>query len=268
MKTLRLLVAPWARARHIASAAILLVGFVACGAPANNTILFGGGGSTALSAGTSGAADVAGAGSGGAGTSGANSGGSLGDASSAGLGGGAVGMSDAGSAGATSAGSGGSNLSGGAGGGAPLSDCTAFGVDATYYAGTQHCYLVVHDMATFADAKTHCSSLGAHLVTLSNQDENDFVWSLDTNEHWIGTTDGKGPKETTPGTYSWVDGEPFTYTDWSSGQPNASTASCGDSNGGGDCYEHCGFQWSGGDKGGEWNDRYCLHTIEAICERD
>jgi hypothetical protein len=269
MKTFTMPTSRWNCARHFSSAAILLLGFVGCGAPANNSALFGSGGMVFASAGTGGGIESAGAGSGGAGAAGAASGGAQagGDASGTGFGGGAAGMSDAGSAGALVGGSGG-GLSGGAGGGGPLTECTAFGPDATYYSVTQHCYLVVHDMATFADARTHCSSLGAHMVTLSSQDENDFVWSLDTNEHWIGATDGKGPKEIGPGTYSWVTGEPFTYTDWSAGQPNASTTSCGDANGGGDCYEHCAFQWSGGDKGGEWNDRYCLHTIDAICEWD
>jgi hypothetical protein len=90
---------------------------------------------------------------------------------------------------------------------------------------------------------------------------------LDGNDHWIGATDGKGPKEPAPGTYSWVDGEPFTYTNWSGGQPNASMTTCGEADGGGNCYEHCGFQWSGGTPS-EWNDRLCTHLIEAVCEWD
>jgi hypothetical protein len=268
MKTFTMPTSRSMRARHFSTAAILLLGFAACGAPANNSALFGNGGTTFVAVGAGGGNELAGAESGGAAASGAPSGG-IGNARGTGFGS-AAGMSDAGSAGALAGGGGsaGGALIGGAGGGAPLTECTAFGPNATYYSVTQHCYLVVHDMATFDDARTHCSDLGAHMVTLSSQDENDFVWSLDTNEHWIGATDGKGPKETGPGTYFWVTGEPFTYSDWSAGQPNASTTSCGSANGGGDCYEHCAFQWSGGNKGGEWNDRYCSNTIDAICEWD
>jgi hypothetical protein len=153
-------------------------------------------------------------------------------------------------------------------GGAPPGDCSTFGADAKFDADNQHCYLVVTAHATFASAKSHCTSLGAHLVTLSDQQENDFVWALDTNEHWIGATDGKDPKQTLPGTYAWVDGEPFDYTDWSPGQPNATAITCGTNNGGGTCYEHCAFQWSGGAVPGQWNDRYCAQTIDAICEWD
>ena len=185
------------------------------------------------------------------GTSGSDAGGALNAAGS----GASAGMPGAGNGG-----------NGGSSGGGALSDCSAFGQDARFYAQNDHCYLVVHDDANFADAVTHCSMLGAHLVTLSDQGENDFVWSLDSAEHWIGATDGKGLKEMTPGTYSWVDGEPFTYTDWSQGQPNASPSSCTD--GSGTCYEHCAFQWSGGNVPGEWNDRLCTHTIEAVCEWD
>ncbi len=162
----------------------------------------------------------------------------------------------------------GSSGNGGSAGGKPLQDCSAFGQSATFYSQNAHCYLVVQEDAMFADARTHCASLGAHLVTLADRAENDFVWSLNSAEHWIGATDGKGPKETTPGTYTWVDGEPFSYTDWSQGQPNASPSSCADSDGGGTCYEHCAFQWSGGNVPGEWNDRLCSHTIQAVCEWD
>ena len=147
-------------------------------------------------------------------------------------------------------------------------DCAAHGADATYYSGTQHCYLVVRDLSTYADAQARCTGLGAHLATIANEDENGFVWGLDTNEHWIGTSDNKGPKEAGAGTYTWVTGEPFNYTAWSAGQPNASKTTCGETSGGGDCYEHCGFQWTGGEHDGQWNDRYCLHTIESICEWD
>jgi len=164
-----------------------------------------------------------------------------------------------------------SSGSGGSGGGTVLQDCSAFGQDARFYSVNAHCYLAVHDDATFADSRAHCASLGAHLVTLSDSAENDFAWSVSATVHWIGATDGRDPKEMMPGTYAWIDNEPFTYSDWSAGQPNASASTCGDGNGngpGGTCYEHCAFQWDGGAKPGEWNDRLCSHTIESVCEWD
>jgi Lectin C-type domain len=257
-------------------AALLLA--VACGSPANISALFAasatpaagassGGGASDSSDGHAGTSPAAGSGSGTPGSAGsagmANGGFSRGGADTGGAGGNSSGGAQNGGAVA------GGPPMGGTAGTSSLGDCSMFGTDATYYSTNQHCYLAVHDAANFADAKSHCMNLGGHLVTLSDQQENDFVWGLDTNAHWIGATDGKDPKEPNPGTYTWVDGEPFTYTDWSAGQPNATMTTCPQgTNGGGACYEHCAFQWSGGATPGEWNDQLCLNAIEAVCEWD
>ena len=65
------------------------------------------------------------------------------------------------------------------------------------------------------------------------------------------------------GAYVWVSGEPWEYSDWEEGQPNAFENPCPDDDDA-DCYEHCGFQTDEGD----WNDRSCWHTIVSICEWD
>ena len=281
--------------RFSAVAALLLV--VACGGPANNDSLFTPGGGSALSAGGAGATGTGGGSSVGGNTTGGSAvggnttgggsgggntgsgGGSAGAASSSGTGGQLTSGGTAGAPNGGVAGSFGGAPNGGAGGGAggtatggtgagTLADCSQFGSNVAYDSETKHCYLVVNASATFAAARNHCANLGAHLVTLSSQQENDFVWSLDNSAHWIGATDGKSPKETGPGTYSWLDGEPFTYTDWSAGQPNASQTTCSDAMGGGPCYEHCAFQWADGATAGEWNDRLCTHTIDSVCEWD
>ena len=127
-------------------------------------------------------------------------------------------------------------------------------------------YVLLLLLATFAAAQAHCKTLGGHLITLENEAENDFAWSLNSEEHWIGSNDGKGPNNPDEGTFTWVTGEPFTYTNWSSGQPNTSDTDCGESGLSGHCYEHCAFQWTGGEHDGQWNDRFCLHTIAALCE--
>ncbi len=53
----------------------------------------------------------------------------------------------------------------------------------SYFPGTQHCYLVVNDIDTYAAAQAHCKSLGAHLITLTDAAENDFAWGLHSDEH-------------------------------------------------------------------------------------
>ena len=147
----------------------------------------------------------------------------------------------------------------------PSPECSALAADAKFLPSTQHCYLVDSEQRTFADAQAHCKELKAHLITLASEAENDFAWNLHGDEHWIGSQDGKMPKQSGVGTFTWVTGEAFDYTNWSQGQPNASKTSCVDS---GDCYEHCAFQWKGGAHDNMWNDRYCMHTIASICEWD
>jgi hypothetical protein len=172
--------------------------------------------------------------------------------------GGRGGWSNGGAAGAA-----GVNDQAGTGGGSP--ECATFSADATYLPSTQHCYLVDEQQRTFEAAQMHCTELKGHLLTLSSDAENDFAWSLHSEEHWIGAKDGKPPKQPGVGTYAWVTDEPFDYTNWSPDQPNASKTDCVD---GGACYEHCAFQWKGGERDGQWNDRYCMHTIASICEWD
>lgn len=250
---------------------LVLPGFIACGGAKNEFFgsTAGGGAAPAATAGASGAeAGAPGAGAGAvAGASLAGAGADAGGASAGTSGAGAP-ASDAGAGGVNAAGEGGVTAGSGAIGGfaGPFSDCAMFGNDATYFSETQHCYLVVPELLTFPAAQAHCLTLGAHLVTLASAAENDFAWSLSPDAHWIGSTDGKGPKEATAGTYGWLTGEPFAYGNWSSEQPNASKTECGDSNGGGTCYEHCAFQWSSGEQPGQWNDRFCLHTIASVCE--
>jgi len=244
----------------------LLLSAGGCGGPGNYANLFddgpgqAGGADNAGTSSNSGHSGYAGTQQGGAGADSA--------AGGSGSGGGVVGCAfscgDSGHSGDSSLG----GTSAEAGSGSMLNECSAFGVDAVFSPSTQHCYLVVNDQVTFAAASAHCEMLDAHLVTLGSETENDFAWKLLSKEHWIGLKDGKAPKEQQPGKYAWVTGEPLNYTNWSGGQPNASATDCGESNGGGTCYEHCGFQWTGGSHDGQWNDRYCLHTIASICEWD
>jgi len=171
---------------------------------------------------------------------------------------------DAGRGGSSTAGM--SGASDQAGSGSMPNECSALDADATYLPSTQHCYLVDSEQRTFAEAQAHCAELKAHLVTLGSVAEHQFAWSIHEDEHWIGAKDGKMPKQSGVGTYTWITDEAFDYTNWSSQQPNASKTECVE--GGSNCYEHCAFQWKGGEQDGQWNDRYCMHTIASICEWD
>jgi Lectin C-type domain len=167
---------------------------------------------------------------------------------------------------------------------APPVDCTPHGALAQPFDG--HCYQAQSDVVTWQAAVDACKTLGAHLVTISSDGrdlsqflaENAFVWELAGQmPNWLGATDGKGPHAQGDGTYySWITGEPMTFDNWSSGQPNNARSSCQDnvhcSCDQGACYEHCGFQWDTPGKQMDavpgWNDRVCDHVLNYVCEWD
>ena len=61
------------------------------------------------------------------------------------------------------------------------------------------------------------NGIGGHLVTITSQSENDFVAGLVPHDFraWIGLSDAYDE-----GNHLWVTGEPFTYSNWSPGQPD------------------------------------------------
>jgi hypothetical protein len=252
----------------------------------------GTGGTSLDVAGTSarGGADAASAGSGtGPSSGGASSTGTGGMLAGTGAGGARV--ATAGSAASTAdggepgGGEGGASEAG-AGGEAsvPEVDCTPRGALARPFDG--HCYELESAIETFDDAASDCEARGAHLVTISSEGrslaqflaENAFVWQLAGSvQSWIGATDGRGPHQAGDGSYSrWITGEPMTFDNWSSGQPNNSRASCQDgipcSCDKSACYEHCGFLWDTPGKQMDavpgWNDRVCDNQLPYVCEWD
>lgn len=88
---------------------------------------------------------------------------------------------------------------------------------ARYYGG--HMYCVYKADVTWKRAKSLCESKGGHLATITSKGENDFVMNLVSEKSigyvWLGATD-----ERREGTWRWVTGEKFKYTNWGSGQPD------------------------------------------------
>jgi len=79
-------------------------------------------------------------------------------------------------------------------------------------------YFFVHKPMTWHEARDYARSLGGHLVTTSDFDENAFVNDLSseiaggqgrTGACWIGLTD-----EANPGDFVWVTGEPLVFEAW------------------------------------------------------
>jgi hypothetical protein len=103
-------------------------------------------------------------------------------------------------------------------GGVAVAPVTAAGIDVgqwLFNPTTKNHYMQTEPMA-WADAEAYAVSLGGHLVTINDQAEQDWLEAtFDQPELWIGFSD-----LALEGTWVWSSGEPVTYTNWSSGEPN------------------------------------------------
>lgn len=86
-----------------------------------------------------------------------------------------------------------------------------------YYNG--HTYQLFQARMLWHDAEEYCESIGGHLVTIKDEEENKFVGNMVGNAGVtyaaIGFTD-----EEKEGEWKWITGESDTYTRWNSGEPN------------------------------------------------
>jgi hypothetical protein len=126
---------------------------------------------------------------------------------------------------------------------APCAEGQARAVDPV----TGGCYMLFTGGSAWYDAKAACENMlpRAHLVTISDLEEGTLVAGLaGGGEPWIGLND-----VVREGTYGWVTGEPFAFTQWASGEPNNT----------GDCVRL---------QGGRWADLDCSALRPYLCERD
>ena len=98
-------------------------------------------------------------------------------------------------------------------------------VETSYFKG--HKYELYNESMTWESAKLFCEKKGGHLVTVSDEKENEFVndmrcrnLSTDYQQSiWLGGSDTANE-----GTWSWITGEPFTYSNWEPNEPNGGTS--------------------------------------------
>jgi hypothetical protein len=112
-----------------------------------------------------------------------------------------------------------------------------------------HTYKRFDTPSSWAQARTACAAKGAHLATITSQQENDFLVSqlLQTSRAWIGGTD-----EQSEGAWKWVTGEPWSFQNWLPNQPDNCTG-CGPTEE--DYLELLPAQDANGDVTlGRWND--------------
>lgn len=80
-------------------------------------------------------------------------------------------------------------------------------------------YKLIDTKMTWNDSKAYCESNGGYPATITSEDENLFVYDNLTKTSgyycWYGGTD-----KNAEGTWEWITGEPWDYTDWLPGQPD------------------------------------------------
>lgn len=108
------------------------------------------------------------------------------------------------------------------------------------------CYFLVTTAQSHSDARAHCAALGAHLVTMTSEEEAIIVQLLAVGSHvWIGLVAPPGTNDRSE--FSWITGEPTTIDLWLPDEPNDASG--------------CGA-WADA-----WEDRVCSDQLPAICER-
>lgn len=113
-----------------------------------------------------------------------------------------------------------------------------------------HTYRLTSQPMTWTAAEAEAISLGGHLVTINDSEENQWVYNTfsgDNMTFWIGITD-----QTSEGVWRWADGSTPTYTSWNYGEPN---------NLGGEDYTQMlpGY-------GGLWNDLSNNYSMYGVIE--
>ena len=97
-----------------------------------------------------------------------------------------------------------------------LDDQTVDPVSSGVFEG--HRYAVYDHSLTWDEAEAFCEALGGHLVTINSAEEQMYVEGLASSgskyQYWLGAC------RELSGSFSWVTGESFSYTNWSKGQPD------------------------------------------------
>ncbi len=97
-------------------------------------------------------------------------------------------------------------------------DCPVPNLSDADYLGTfngSRYYRRANDCITYWQAYDYAQSVGGHLLTINSEAEDNFIASVTEGPLWIGLTDADSE-----GNFVWNTGEPLTYTNWKSGQPN------------------------------------------------
>lgn len=160
--------------------------------------------------------------------------------------------------------------------------------DALLYNG--HYYYYYTEKIGWPEAEEACEALGGHLVTFSNQDEENAIWELIGNDDavaWIGMYNTKEPDriymkiDHEQSDFAWVTGEKIKYSNWALSQPSGTFNFALNMRGVEDFEKYVvianGVKASGFEEGSNtpsWGDRNSILAVEGeeitgyVCEWD
>ncbi|XP_065648482.1 tolloid-like protein 2 isoform X3 [Hydra vulgaris] len=113
------------------------------------------------------------------------------------------------------------------------------------------CYKLFYVYLNWHDAQKACASNMADLVSVTNNEEHNFLMTklLNRDFVWLGMTDAKHE-----GNWTWNDNSAATFTNWDSDEPN---------DGGYLKNEDCSLM----KPNGKWNDYPCSDHFNYVCKR-
>ncbi|CAG0881588.1 unnamed protein product [Cyprideis torosa] len=115
-----------------------------------------------------------------------------------------------------------------------------------YYSHTAKCYLLNTTKTFWQEAENTCVSYGAHLASIHDKEEADFISGLSTDHVWLGGSDVD-----TETVWVWTDGSPLDYAPWPPDQPGFQTTA----------------NWMSM-RSSVILDRLATHTFQFMCKKD
>ena len=127
------------------------------------------------------------------------------------------------------------------------SSCDPMEGQCSYGLSEDHGYWLCPAALSFEGAATECSRIGAHLVTVNDAAEQEYLWQRGMRDTWIGY---RGSARKGSG-FEWLAGD-SQYDAWAGGEPDAGVDSCA---------------YLSAAEGGKWDSHACAQPAPGFaCE--